>query len=305
MDIYSFEFGVKPVEYFTQEFKELHFIGTSSRPFPQNRNLIRIEPELTDEKVHFKSSTYYDPAIVLDGRWRLINHNENLNTQLLESDKDNVEFALAIVIIDLDMFRLVGYRCGTADDNEDALYVGPELKKATYTDRVEVGIIQFDLKNANDQLVDLIFYNHIMKKYEYYRVTVDNGKIHCINITSDIGSDVMDSWREEDIKRDRKRVHFKLEFNNPVTKYYVTTTTKAYELYNLLKSFGSLKRRRVLIVTDTPTVEEINGVVENNCDKKTKAITFYGVDTEVIEKSLKDYYKLILDPTGYLMSMQF
>ena len=67
MDIYSFEFGSKPVEWFYNEFKDMKFIGTSSRRFKSNRNFLRLDNSISQDDIQFFNGTYYAPAIKIKG----------------------------------------------------------------------------------------------------------------------------------------------------------------------------------------------------------------------------------------------
>lgn len=305
MNIYSFEFGTAAVNWFVNEWKNMNFIATRSRRFQGNLTFMRIDQALTEEIVSIRKGTYHSPAIVLPEEYKLINHNETMNVQLVLNNPSKDKYAIAIIIIDKDFYRMVDYHLGVdvADESGIADVAYPEVKKVCIGDTTQAAIIQFKINQEPGQIVPMILFNKLSKEYEYYNIYTYNEKLYCNRMTGDDVDAALAAWEESDAKSGRKDKYFNMTIFQPVTKYFVTTESKYDEMVELLSKFPSgAKHRKFLAIPDREVkyTDRVLDMLKDLQEGKSCATTFYGFTPKMNDRQRKNApaYNFIMDETG-------
>ena len=305
MNIYSFEFGTQRVNWYFNEYKNMNFLATRSRRFPGAQTFVRLDSALSEEIVVIRNGSWHKPAILLPEEYHLINHNETMNVQLLLNNPAVKQYALAFVIIDSDEYRMVNYDLAldtTSEDLPDDVSF-PEIRKVCIGEKTQAAIFQFRINQELDQVVPLIMYNKIDKKYEYWSVYVSKDSLHCNEMEGDDVKEALKEWEKYDIKNGRREKFFRMEIFQPVTKYFVTKESKYDEMIKVLEPFTSgAKHRKFLAIPDSEIkyTEKVLDMVRNLQDGKRNATTFYGFNPNIPDR-LRDkapLYNFIMSETG-------
>jgi hypothetical protein len=207
MKVYSFEFGSNAIDWYLNNYNEMNFIGTTSYKFPGNRNFIRVSERIPSESFSFEKGTYFSPAVTIEGplyvRKSPSNKNPNaMNVTLCESDSDETSH-LAIISVDYDCYKLIGYWLGSDQEN------GPraEIVKATNTPKFRICVVEFDITPSDEstETFDVLLYNKLFRRYEYYRIYTTNNSLMCEDVTEDCSEDDLAELLKQTTKEARSK----------------------------------------------------------------------------------------------------
>ena len=308
MKIHAFNFSAKPTNFYINQFKEMNFIAVDYE-IPQGRTMIRLDDEISMDDVHILGTgTFTDPAIEIKGSHRLVNENRNMNTSILPISSSSMDYALAYIMIDKKHYRLVEY-CLT-NQLQDERFDIPEIRKEVNTNDRNVAVVQFNLNAELKQYMILVLYNRVMKKYLYYRITIDDQKrLVCDNLTSFVGKAVMKSWEDYDHKNGHKYAAFKMQFNTPSTKAYITLDDDTDDYCNRLLDIITEKSPKLVdpIIfkfdpnyCDEDKQEAFRQIREVLEDNKINVLTWFELQPMEIPK-MRIRYNFIMDETGKVM----
>lgn len=290
MKIYSFEFVNSPIKWYRNEFKDMVFLGTESRRFPQNRNFIKFDENLLTSDVNIESGSYYKPIIDIPDRNIIVHMNPktgDTSVDLFGGPKQD-EFDLAIITIDKSHYRLIDW-CLSDPSHE--------IIKIKDTETNDIAVVKMKDSGGKLEMV-LILYNTLFKKYEYFEIRYkknENGirTLICRDRTKHAGADVMDEWKQ-----------FDLENSSKVLKYHVPFT---YSINNFFTNYLVCKEEDIdnacQLVPEWVNIIPIEGISETSFMKGTKAFTIYNIDyftdseLKMFEKIGIRYY-FIMDATG-------
>ena len=290
MKIFSFEFTSKPINWYRNEFKDMVFLGTQSRRFPQNRNFIRFSDELLTPETEISNGTYYKPILDLSSNVYVKFNPKTADVILEKTEKEmDKEISIAIITIDKSHFRLIDWLL--TDESH-------EIIKTVDTDENSIAVVKYTDVSINSNMV-LVLYNRLFKKYEYYTIrykkdSLGNRSLICKDKTKAVGKEVMKEWEEHDKEKLKTAISqfytsFRFSLNKIPTKYVVCTPDDRDHLLNTLPKY-----------IEVVLLDEIS---DDTFDKGVKALTFYNIDAvpdslfDVLDK-LKIRYYFILDETG-------
>lgn len=226
MDIYSFEFGSKPVEWFYNEFKDMKFIGTSSRRFKSNRNFLRLDNSISKDDITFFDGTYYAPAIKIKGDLYLKELNRENQLFILNPSSRGEHSMLAFLVIDTKSYRLLSINAyndifthGEDPENPDN-YGIPYIAKVANTDQNRIAMIEFDepINDDDIQIVSLCLYNVLFHAYEFYLISNYGNKLK------------LEEIKPDDIpEEDQKEIYFADKKTNFRMNEEIKTTMQIFE----------------------------------------------------------------------------
>lgn len=291
MKIYSFEFVNQPIKWYRNEFKDMVFLGTESRRFPQNRNFIRFDENILTPDVNIDQGSHYKPIIDIPDKNIIVHMSRktgDTSIDLFDGGSIQDDFDLAIITIDKTHYRLIDWYLSD---------LSHEIIKVKDTESNDIAVVK--LKDSGSKLeMVLILYNKLFKQYEYFEIRYkknENGirTLICRDRTKQAGTKIMDEWKQFDLENSSKGLKhhapFTYSINKFFTNYLVCKKEDIDEVCELVPEW-----------VDIIPIDEIN---ESSFMKGTKAFTSYNIEYftnsefEMFEKIGIRYY-FIMDSTG-------
>ena len=310
--IYAFNFAAKQTEFSINEFKDMKFIAVDYQ-VPQSRTMLKLDPDTSMEDIviakgslkFIMSST--KAAIEMKEPMILINDNRNMNTSLMKTSTENQDYTIAYIMIDKSIYRMVDY-CRT-NQFFDSTKVCPEIRKEVVTKEKNIAVVQFDLYIAFLLYCIMILYNNIMKRYEYYQITVNkkHDGLICENLTFKLSNKDLKAWADFDKKNNFNYERFMLGFNRPVTRAYITldddNDTYCQELMNMLEEKSPHLLNPIIFrynpsYSDEDKEDSLNQIKEEMEKYKINCLTWYKLDEPFNIPGIRIRYNFIMDETG-------